>query len=164
PNLAWLATALRGQAQQDQSQVPIHRRRLLRRAALAAWSAVWIGLRFRNDLPHALREAALSLAIRGWIRPARALLRMSLAVARRREARFEEAQTNCAAAQIDRELGLAGAEEQVRRAVARLSELKLAAAGSKDGGQAATFSLVERFDVVLGAGRRIASALSPEAV
>jgi two-component system sensor kinase len=164
PNLAWLASALRLQAQQDKSQIPLHRQRLLRRAANAACRAVWVGLRFRNDLPHALREAGLALAVRGWIRPARILLSISLKVARYHAARFEEAQTQLAAAQIGCELGLPGAEDDLRRAEARLCELKLAAGGTRGDDQTTTFSLVERFDVVLGAGRRIASALSPEAV
>lgn len=163
PNLAWLASALRLQAQQDTSQIPHRRRRLLRRAARISCCAVWIGFRFRNDLPHALREAGLALALRGWARLARVVLNMSLAVARRHEARFEEAQTNLAMARLGHELGAPGADDELRRAEARLCELKLVGRSRADD-QTATFSLVERFDVVLGAGRRIASALSPEAV
>ena len=89
PNWAWLASALRLQAEDDASCIPTKRRRLLRRAASAAGRAVWLALRFRNDLPHALREAALVLAMRGRIWSARSMLGLSLRVARRHEARYE---------------------------------------------------------------------------
>ena len=54
PNVAWLASSLRCQAQNDLKHTPWHRRRQIRRATLAACRAVWLALRFRNDLPHAL--------------------------------------------------------------------------------------------------------------
>ena len=100
PNWAWLATALRQQAEDDSSCIPTIRRRFLRQAAVAASHAVWLALRFQNDLPHALREAALVLAMRGRIGTARVFLRMSLHVARRHEARYEAAQTRKAQAAI----------------------------------------------------------------
>src|SRR5690606_15399698 len=56
PNLTWLATALRVQAEQDQSYTLASRVRLLREAARAARAATLTALRFPQDLPHALRE------------------------------------------------------------------------------------------------------------
>jgi two-component system sensor kinase len=166
PNLAWLASALRCQAQQDLSFTPWHRRRLLRRATSAARRAVWLGLRFRNDLPHALREAALLLAIAGrpWL--ARRLLDWSLAVARRQEAEYEIAQSLSVRGRIGCEVGWPGADDQVRRAGTLLSDLTQTSQRSGQAGEESTvasFSLIDRFDVVLDAGRRIASALSAEA-
>ena len=167
PNWAWLATALRQQAEDDSSCIPTIRRRFLGRAAAAASHAVWLGLRFRNDLPHALREAALVLAMRGRIGTAQVFLRMSLRVARRHEARYETAQTLKAQARIARELGRPGADDDARQAEVLLRDLRLPseraeAAGVDD--ESATFSLVDRFDVVLDAGRKIASALTAEGV
>ena len=167
PNWAWLASALRLQAADDSSCLPIHRRRLLRRAAVAACRAVWLALRFRNDLPHALREAALVLAMRGRVWMARALLGLSLRVAQRHEARYERAQTLSAQARLARELGRPGADEDTRRADALLRDLRLPAEGAAGAGrdtEFATFSLVDRFDVVLDAGRKIASALTADGV
>ncbi len=151
------------QAEDDSSCIPTIRRRFLRRAAAAACRAVWLALRFRNDLPHALREAALILAMYGRAWTAQTLLSLSLSVARRHEARYEAAQTLSARARIARELGRPCAEEDTRRAEALLRDLKLPADGATGAGvdsEFATFSLVDRFDVVLDAGRKIASALT----
>ena len=167
PNLAWLASALRSRAQYDLSHTPWHRRRLLRRATGAACRAVWLGLRFRNDLPHALREAALILAMSGGFWPIRRLLSLSLSFAQRQEAAYEFAQTLNIRGKLGKELGWPMAEDDLHRAETLLRNFTLAAIGTKpaDGtAQPATFSLIDRFDVVLHAGRKIASALSPDAV
>ena len=167
PNLAWLATALRYETQHDASHTPRHRKALLRRSSGIAWRAVGAALRFRNDLPHALRELALVLALRGWKRPVRRLLDFSLRVARRQNAAFEFAQTLDVRARIGKELGWSEAKDDAIEAASLLRNFDLA---TKGGGAASgescpvTFSLVDRFDVVLSAGRRIASALSSETV
>lgn len=164
PNWAWLASALRCQAEHDASYTPFDRRRLLRRAGVAAWRAVWLGLRFRNDLPHALREAALVCAMSGHSWTARTLLRLSLSVADRHEARHELAQTLGARARIGRELGWKTTDEDRQRSEALFRDLALATDGAGSEPECATFSLVDRFDVVLDAGRKIASALTADAV
>src|SRR5690606_15758871 len=56
PNMAWLATALREQAQQPLLFAPQRRRALIREATRAARQAVRTARLFANDLPHALRE------------------------------------------------------------------------------------------------------------
>ena len=167
PNWAWLASALRREAEDDSSCIPTKRRRLLRRAAVAAGRAVWLALRFRNDLPHALREAALVLAMQGRVWTAQSMLGLSLRVARRHAARYELAQTLSAQSRISRELGRPGAADDSRRAEALLRDFKLTATGAAGAGgnaEFATFSLMDRFDVVLDAGRKIASALTADAV
>ncbi len=167
PNWAWLASALRCQALNDQSQTPRHRRRLLRRATGVVGRAVCLALRFRNDLPHALREAALILALRGCNWPIRRLLNLSLAVARRQKADYEFAQTLNARGQLGKEFGWPEAKDEIERAATLLCNFSLATESThvSDGvAQPATISLADRFDVVLHAGRKIASALSPETV
>jgi len=167
PNLSWLASSLRSGAQHDLSHTPWNRRRLLRRAMGVACRAVWLGLRFRNDLPHALREAALVLALSGRIWPVRRLLDYSLSVANRQEAAYEFAQTLNVRGRLGKELGWTEAVSEIERAAALLRNFRLAAESANpagDNAQPATFSLVDRFDVVLHAGRKIASALSPDAV
>lgn len=167
PNRAWLATALRCRAQNDLSHTPWQRRRLIRRATYAAGRAVCLALRFRNDLPHAMREAALILALRGGFWPVRRLLNLSLSVAQRQEAAYEFAQTLRVRGQLGTELLWPNAESEVEQAKALLFNFKLAgesanpAVGNE---QPVTISLVDRFDVVLFSGRKIASALSSEAI
>ena len=167
PNVAWLASALRRQAQSDHSHTPWKRRQLIRRATVVACRSVWLALRFQNDLPHALREAALVLAVRGIRWPVRWLLDFSLSVAQRQGAAYEFAQTLNVRGQLGTELGWPRAEDEIEKAANLLCDFSLAAEGvnaADNTGQPVTISLVDRFDVVLQAGRKIASALSPETV
>lgn len=167
PNLAWLATALRTQAQHDHSRTPGLRKRLIRRATRIVSQAICTALRFRNDLPHALREAALVLAMRGVYWPARSLLDMSLYVARRQEANYEYAQTLNVKGQLGKELGWSKAEDDLEQSTVLLCNFSMAADRTKSSGHDAvpiTISLADRFAVVLQSGRKIASALSPETV
>ncbi len=167
PNVAWLASALRHQAQSDQSHTPWKRHRLIRRAIVVSFRAVWLALRFRNDLPHALREAALVMAVRGVRWPIRRLLDLSLSVARRQDAAYEYAQTLSVRGQLGVELGWPKADDEIERAANLLCDFSLAAESAKptdSNAQPVTISLVDRFDVVLHSGRKIASALSPETV
>ena len=139
----------------------------MRHAVWAAGRALWMALRFRNDLPHALRESALVLGLRGTTWPLRRLLDWSLSVATRQEASYEYAQTLEVRSRIGRELGWRDAGADADEAAARLRDFNLALDGG-DSAQTqsgpATISLVDRFDVVLSAGRKIASALSSETV
>ena len=92
PYRPWLATILRWKARQLGHHTPIRREQLLRRAESVARRAVRARWLCRNDLPHALRELALILAMRGRVRPTRRLLQRSLRLANRKEARWEYAQ------------------------------------------------------------------------
>ena len=83
PNLAWLATALRRQAEQQPQHAPWKREALLRRAEAAAPHALQTARWLQNDLPHALREYAEILAIRGRTRRACRFFEKSLAAAER---------------------------------------------------------------------------------
>lgn len=167
PNLAWLATALRSQAEHEGSYLPLRRRKLLRRAWWTALQAVWVGLRFQNDLPHALRELALISIRRGFAFFTYRILSVSLTIARRQEARHELAQCWSLRGNIGRELGWREADADIEHAENLLRDIALA--GDTDGAAddlegSASFSLIDRFDVVLDAGRQIASALSTETV
>ncbi|HUG90110.1 MAG TPA: response regulator [Planctomycetaceae bacterium] len=167
PNLVWLATALRQQAEADQSCTLLARSRLLRRAQRAARRAVRVARRFPGDLPHALRELALVLAMRGSGRRGRRLLEQSALLAERQSARQELAHTLVIYEQLADELGWP-----------RLGQ-RFSAEGAAPGAEAAgsdsvtwrmgtaeapTFSIIDRFDAVLDSGRAIASALTPETI
>jgi two-component system sensor kinase len=165
PNLAWLATARRCLAERGTIVTPARRRHLLRQARVAARRALRAARKFANDLPHALREAALLAAMRGDSGKSRRLFAASLAVAKNQESRLERALTLRARARVGLELNWPDAAGELAEAE---SELSAMSAGLGDnvstGPAAATLSLADRFDSVLDAGRRIASALTTDSV
>ena len=167
PSWAWLATALRRQAENQAGLLPMKRTWLLARAQRAARHALRVGRRFQNDLPHALREYAHVLALRG--RPGRAcrLLARSLAVAQRQGAKYEHAQTLLAYGRLQSELGLPAAAQQVAAAEEALRAIVLPAQDAGPAGRdatPATLSLADRFATVLEAGRNITAALAPSTI
>ncbi|MEM9452952.1 MAG: AAA family ATPase [Myxococcota bacterium] len=87
----WRATAWRRAA--ENAPDPRARRSALRRARRSLTRGLWSAGRFRNGLPHALREAGRLAALAGGLRPARRLLDASLAVALRQEQTQEAAMT-----------------------------------------------------------------------
>ena len=163
PNLAWLATALRCQAEQQPSFAPWNRNILLFHAEMAARRALRTARWLRNDLPHALREYARILAIRGDTRRAARFFKKSLAAAEKQGARYEHAQTLLAYGRMLQEMGREGADLQVAAAEAALREIVLSdkdvSCGDRDAA-APTLSLADRFDTVLKIGRRIAASHS----
>jgi two-component system sensor kinase len=169
PLRSWLASALRRQAEKTSHWTPGTRQELLKRARKVARKALKVARTFQNDLPHALRESGLIAAMQGSIGKARKHLDESLAVAERQGARFEHAQTLLARGRIGLEAGWPGAREEVEIARAALRSLGgdfvLDEARTPElPARPATLSLVDRFDTVLDAGRRIASALSHVAI
>jgi two-component system sensor kinase len=169
PLLPWLGSTLRRQAEMTSHWTPDRRQMLLKRARKVAKKALRVARTFQNDLPHALREAGLIAALQGAIGPARKYLDESLAVAERQGARFEHAQTLLARGRIGLDAGWPGAEEEIATARSALRSLGgafvLAETRTPDQpAKPATLSLVDRFDTVLDAGRRIASALSRKTI
>ena len=170
PIRSWLASALRRQVEKTSHWAADRRARLLKEASKVARKAVRIARTFQNDLPHALREAGLIAAMRGAIRKARQYLDESLDVAERQGARFEHAQTLLARGRVGMEVGWSNALEDA--ATARQTLRTLGADFALDDAHStkaepqktATLSLVDRFDTVLDAGRRIASALTRKAI
>ncbi len=170
PIVCWLATALRRQAEKTSNWTPQRRTTLLKRAGKVAKKAVQVARTFQNDLPHALRESGLIAAMQGSIRQARKHLDESLAVAARQGARFEHAQTLLARGRVGMETGWPEAQgdlttaRQALRALGADFALDEIALGdspvAKSAAKPATLSLADRFETVLDAGRRIASALS----
>lgn len=87
----WRATAWRRTAEQAADRRA--RGRALRRARRCLARGLWSTGRFRNGLPHALREAGRLAALAGSMRTARRLLDSSVAVALRQEQTQEAAMT-----------------------------------------------------------------------
>ena len=171
PLRPWLASAVRREAEKTSVWTPKRRTTLLKRASKVARQALKRARTFQNDLPHALREAGLIAALQGAVRQARQYLDESLAVAERQGARFEHAQTLLARGRVGREVGWPDAEEDLTTARRALRELGADWALDEarepelaEPAKPATLSLVDRFDTVLDAGRRIAAALSRDTI
>jgi tetratricopeptide (TPR) repeat protein len=169
PLLPWLATALRHELAATPVWAAQRRRALLRRARRACRQGLRLARSYQNNLPHALRESAFLAATCGRPGRARRMFDESLEVARRQGARAEEAQTLLARGQVGLGLGWAGAAEDVAQAeqTLRALEAELAPVLGEEAAPAArslSLSQADRFDKVLDAGRRIASALSEGAV
>ncbi len=169
PVLPWLTSALRQLAEEASTRSPGPRRVLLHKALAAARRALRLTRRFQNDYPHALREYALILALRGKPGRARRYLEKSLAVAERQGAMYEHAQTLLACGELGLELGWAGAAHDLAQAQQALRQLQaVVTANDVKPGRAddkpITLSLADRFETVLETGRAIASALSRQAI
>jgi two-component system sensor kinase len=168
PAFSWLASALRRQAEQVSTWNPERRHTLLARAEQAATKAVRVARSFQNDLPHALREAGLINAMRGSLDQARRLLDESLDVAQRQGAKFEHAQTLLARGRAGLEVGWTGAAEEVEAATQALralgADFALGAAAAPADARPPTLALADRFDNLLDAGRKIASALTRQTI
>jgi tetratricopeptide (TPR) repeat protein len=162
PLAPWLASALRMRLESAPALTRSRRVLVARRARSAARRAVWWSRWYRNNLPHALRERALILALTGSGARADRLLERSAEEAGRQGAAYELALTRHVQARLGRDRETEGATEQLRRAELELEALRGETAG--DPRTAAALSLADRFDAVLLCGRQITSALTPAAV
>ncbi len=121
PLRPWLASALRRQA--EKSVDLSGRKAILKRAWRVAKKAVRIARTFQNDLPHALREAGLIVAMQSNARQARAYLDESLAIAERQGAKFEFAQTLLARGHVGQQQGWLEAPQDLATARQSLHSL-----------------------------------------
>ncbi|HEX8823616.1 MAG TPA: ATP-binding protein [Archangium sp.] len=169
PIVPWLVTALRMRAEDSSPLAPRVRAEALKRAEKVARRAYKLSRSYRNNLAHTMRERGLLAAMAGNPRRARRYLEESLSVAEELKMRHERAQTLQALGRVGKELGWPGANGWAEEAHRELQELEQnLGTEARDGAQQperpGTLSLVDRFPKVLDAGRRIASALSREAV
>lgn len=166
PMLPWLATALRTELEAVEPYAPRRRAQLLARATGVARRAHRIARSYRNNLPHTLRERGRLFALAGNMRRARRCLDESLAVAERLGMRVEAAETRVARGQIGAVAGWPTAsvdlEEGVRSLAAHEEAIAPELAPSEVPPESTTVALADRFDQILEAGRRIASALTRE--
>jgi signal transduction histidine kinase len=170
PAWAWLATALRQQLEQAPCYAPDRRRKLRRRMASVLRAGLRMAKTFPNDLPHLLREKAMLMAVRGRTRAARRLFDASIKAADRLGFRYDRELAIQLRGEVGRELGWPGAAQDLRDAQAALSVLRSglepddAEDRSQEQSRPTTLSVVDRFDTLLEAGRRLAAAMSAEAV
>ncbi|HEY3352797.1 MAG TPA: ATP-binding protein [Polyangia bacterium] len=167
PILPWLATARRQELETTSPYAARRRTALLAQAQAAADRGLRVARRFRNNLPHALREAGLLAAAAGDPRRARALLGESVATAERQGARHERALTLEARGRAGLALGWPGAAGDAAAGAAERGVLEAGLEPERRDGAAeppVTISVLQRFDTLLDVGRQIASALTRDAV
>ncbi len=163
----WRATALRRCIEATPLEAVHRRDALLRRARWVTREALFWAWQYKNNLPHALREAGHLEALRGRPREARRRLDESLARAERQGALLEMALSRLTRGRLGKALGWSDAEADLAEARAMLvsagvegEPLECAAQGSSTETVAATHSLADRFASILDSGRAVASALT----
>ncbi len=166
PTTLDLVAALRRELEHAPVYAPGYRKELLHRAQAVASKGLKLGRRYQNNLPNALRENGLLAAILGNSKQAKKFLDESLTMAQSRGAKYEYAQTLLARGQVGLALGWPGAAEDLAEAEILLHELTppVEEERAQERREQITLSLADRFDTILEAGRRLASALSQEAV
>ena len=163
PNLSWLTTALRCQAETQTSFAVTQRRLLLRRAAKTARNALRTAAWIKNDLPHALRECGRIEALKGRTRHAFRRFAQSMAVAERQGAKYEWRRRCWLTASCARPWEKQGRRTDSPRQAA-LAAVSIPNETTEPDARTlprTTLSLADRFQSVLEDGRKIASALSP---
>jgi diguanylate cyclase (GGDEF)-like protein/PAS domain S-box-containing protein len=163
PVASWDATVQRLLAETAPAHNPALRIRQLRRTAKAVRRARLWALSYRNNAPHALREAGLLASLRGRRRRAVRLLERSLHVAEAQGAEYEAASTRLALAEVAAAHG--GPVAQVALRLAELHVFEAFTDGpAAQGEPLPTVSLFDRFTTLLTVGRTIAASPSGSAV
>jgi signal transduction histidine kinase/CheY-like chemotaxis protein len=168
PALAWAATARRAYAETFREHTPQRRAAILREGARYARRALRTRFLCSNDVPQALREYALILAMQGKRRKSRRMFAWAIRAATKLKERHELARSLIAAGKIGLEANWPEAPQQIKRGEALLAEL-FAAGDALDSDpsrdrETVNLSLVDRFDNVLDSGRKIASGLAAETI
>jgi signal transduction histidine kinase len=165
PLLIYLLAALRAQLEQCSPLDPRGRDQLLARARKAGRPALRMARRFRNNLPHALRENALIDAMAGDAQAAKRQLDESVAVATELSEAYELALSREARGRVGVALAWPQAADELEAARRDLSRLRRGVEpGTIGADPAAGLSLRDRYATILDAGRQIATALSPDAI
>lgn len=152
----YLGTAQRRRAEALAHTDPKRSAVLLARALRTSRRAIGKTRRFRNCVPHALREAALTEAMAGDVARARVMIDASIAAAKRLDARFEIALSQEARGELGP--AVTGTRTAAELAHAR-RELATMRSPLVEVPPRITVSLVDRFEAVLEVGRRIASSI-----
>ncbi len=124
PNLAWLATARRLEFEHYRGYSLARRKKLLMQAEQAAKKSVRLARKFKNDLPHALRELGIIAMLRGRAIAGHALFNESMTVAEKQGAKYELALTRLVKLQTEVDAGKAEAESEYQRPRRRFVQSK----------------------------------------
>jgi signal transduction histidine kinase/tetratricopeptide (TPR) repeat protein len=164
---AWRASAERADAEAAAPWDPRERRHRVRRALRRARRAVRAARKFRNSLPHALRELGLSAALAGRGHLARRALDESVEMAYELQAYDERRQSLAARADVGAVLGWPDADTDRREAIRIGTELDGPLGELVDlrrDARPAKLSLADRLPAIAKAGSSLAAALTQEAV
>ncbi|HEY2167030.1 MAG TPA: ATP-binding protein [Jatrophihabitantaceae bacterium] len=163
PVYVWAATIRREAAEAAPLHNPAQRRRLLRSARHATRCALRWARYYRNNAPHAMREAGLIASLAGRRRRAGRYLARSIELAESQGARYEAALSRVARADLLAEWG------QPRRPLAiadrslahdQLWLLESAVRTAPSGDDEPTLSIFDRFTSLLHAGHAITASAS----
>jgi diguanylate cyclase (GGDEF)-like protein/PAS domain S-box-containing protein len=161
PVACWRATAARTLAEQVSPHDPSGRRKAVRKASKAVRSARFWAFSYRNNAPHALREAALVASLRNRPRHRDRLLARSEAIAEKQGALYEMALTRLASV----EARTRGDDDHRELVDARLEVFSYEhTVAETEAPSATSVSLFDRFNTLLHVGRTITAAASLEAV
>ncbi len=161
PMYAWRATALRGTLENRSRLTRSPRRVIIREHRNASRKSLFVALRFRNDLPHALRECAWAEIFQNRNRLAVMLLKKSIQIARRQSAEYEVIQSELLLQRMRVELGERDANDSLEQAERHHSVFGSAQLPQK---MFSSLSLVDRFDGLLESGRKITLAIDPKVI
>ncbi len=161
PCYAWRVSAMRRLLETRPPRTAANRRRLVTELHRAARRALRLARRYTNELPHAFRELAAVEVMRGNNWRALKWIERSLRVADRQGAKLEWIQTVLMHAELAPETGWKVDPDRLREAKQGLDWLETSVGV---GGEENSLSLVDRFDSLLEAGRRIAVSTDGEAI
>ncbi len=160
----WRTHALRIKAERQDGALEGHQRiqtlRSALRSAVRGLLESWLSA---NDLPRMLRELALIRNMQGHPQQARWLLHRSINLADQIRAHGDYAESLNILGELGQQLGWPDADENASRAKALLNRLAVNSGVEDDTNEAQpseTLSLADRFDTILGVGRRITLALA----
>ena len=163
PNYCWLTTSLRMQLEASPPKAKRVRDKKIRAIKRAARRAIWVTLRFSNDLPHALREYAAVLSLEGKRRRATWLLKNSIRVATRQGAAYEAALSDQLLSEIRAEIHPSCSQRKMQvdntQRLTRSFQEAVCPTTS-----AASLSVLDRFDSLLDAGRMISAAKTSDEI
>ncbi len=170
PIFPWYATALRHEIDKVKQRYASQETKILiREFDRATHVAVKMARKYRNNLPHALRERAVAHALYGRNKRSISTIEASLRVADELGSTYEMAQTLLMKERLNRELGISQSLDELAVAHRLLSSFELAVSSAseindKKRQRQATLSLVDRFDTLIEVGRDIANSLSSDEI
>jgi diguanylate cyclase (GGDEF)-like protein/PAS domain S-box-containing protein len=161
PVACWRATVARALAEGASPYDPAGQSRALKDASSAVVRARFWAWSYRNNAPHALREAALVASLRNRPRRAARYLTRSLSIAEKQGAVYEAALTREAIAEVAASRGVGAAELADARLAVRAIE---GSPPEREVPVAPSVSVFDRFNTLLNVGRSITAAASLNAV
>lgn len=165
PAFPWYATSLRMQIENTEIHETFNRQRLLDQAFKVSKKSLYFSRRFKNNLPHALREHAFLLALSGKNKPAHQYLQRSLSVARSQGAQYELHRSLYLEAKLAQDAGWAIPKTQKETAFKKLSDMEANIALEDESftdlqESEITPSLIDRFESILEVSQKIIAPAS----